>query len=131
MGHGKGYKWIRGNKPRLDVDYLRLDEFCDAYSRKLNEARIRLGEPLTQHDEEIMKELRRSTCNNFKCESANIEFQEALNKACLADPEYHQLPSVKWLTKISSELIDDWQDKNDRRLHKRDREEVGTEPQPS
>ena len=57
-----------------------------------------------------------------------MEFQEALNKACLADHEYHRSPSVKSLAKISSAIIRDWQEqkyKNDRRLHKRDREEVG------
>ena len=29
-----------------------------------------------------------ATWNNYRQESANIEFQEALIKACLADPEY-------------------------------------------
>ena len=50
-----------------------------------------------------------ATGNNYRRESAHMEFQEALNKACLA-------------------LIRDWQEqkyKNDRRLQKRDKEEVG------
>jgi len=45
LGHEKWYKWIRENKPHLEVDYLRLEEFRDAYTHKLNEARIKSGEP--------------------------------------------------------------------------------------
>ena len=32
MGHEKWYKWIRDNKPSLEVDFQRLEEFRDAYS---------------------------------------------------------------------------------------------------
>ena len=132
MGQEKWYKWIRDNKPHLEVDYLRLEDFRAAYTYKLNEARIKFGEPPAQHHKDILKELQgmlTATGNIHRRESANIEFQEALNKACLADPEYHRSPSVKSLAKISSALIRDWQEqkyKNDRRLHKRDREEVGS-----
>ena len=127
LSHEKWYKWIRDNKPRIEVDYLRLEDFRDSYTHKLNEARIKFGEPPAQHHKEIIKELQgmlTATGNIYRRESANMEFQEALNKACLADHEYHRSPSVK----ISSAIIRDWQEqkyKNDRRLHKRDREEVG------
>ena len=113
------------------MDYLRLEDFRDSYTHKLNEARIKFGEPPDGHRTDIIKELQgmlTATGNIYRRESANMEFQEALNKACLADHEYHRTPSVKSLAKISSSLIRDWQEqkyKNDRRLHKRDREEVG------
>ena len=91
MGHEKWYKWIRDNKPHLEVDYLRLED-------KLNEARIKYGEPPAQHHKDILKELQgmlTATGNVHRRESANMEFQEALNKACLADSEYHRSLSVK------------------------------------
>ena len=66
------------------MDYLRLEEFRDAYTHKLNEARIRFGEPPAQHHKEILKELQgmlTATGNNHRRESANMEVQEAFNKA--------------------------------------------------
>ena len=102
LGHEKWYKWIRDNKPHLEVDYLRLEEFREAYTHKLNEARIKFGEPPAQHHKDILKELQgmlTATGNIHRRESANMEFQEALNKACLADSEYLRSPSVKSLAK--------------------------------
>ena len=67
--HEKWYKRIRDSKPHLKVDYLRLEEFRDAYTHKLNEARIRFGEPPTQHHMEILKKLQgilTATGNNFR-----------------------------------------------------------------
>ena len=96
MGHEKWYKWIRDTKPHLEVDYLRLEDFQAAYTHKLNEARIKFGEPPAQHHKDILKELQgmlTATGNIHRRESANMEFQEALNKACLADSEYHRSPS--------------------------------------
>ena len=87
LGHEKWYKWIRDNKPHLEVDYLRLEEFRDACTHKLNEARIKFGEPPAQHHKDILKELQgmlTTTGNIHRRESSNMEFQEALNKACLA-----------------------------------------------
>ena len=43
-----------------------------------------------------------TTGNIYRRESANMEFQEALNKACLADPKYRRSSNVTFLAKISS-----------------------------
>ena len=41
LGHEKWYKWIRDNKPHLEVDYLRLEEFRDVYTHKLSSKSLR------------------------------------------------------------------------------------------